>query len=190
MDWTKPRDLASAAGTCFMDAFRSAFYYLGQPDLVTMEMWDAFEDTRPDSIQYGVSREDEFFKLLQRQSIPLDYDLLLANRNTVSNGNVETLSKFFRFLAPGVYLVSAGEDDIGHCFVVISNGPDRRLLALDDYDVSHDPPMVVIPLSFQRWVKHVKWICRVQLQPGYVCRGKRKSKTQKRREKRLREQQQ
>ncbi|GMG17696.1 unnamed protein product [Phytophthora fragariaefolia] len=192
MEWEKPRDLASEAGTCFMDAFRSALYYLGQPGLVTMEMWDAFEVSRPASIRYGVSCEDvtEFFKSLQRQSVPLNYDLLLTNVNTQSNGDVQTLSEFFRSLVPGVYLVSAGEDDVGHCFVVIWNGPGRRLLALDDYDVSRDPPMVVLPLSFQQWIKHVKWICRVELQLDYVCRGKRKSKAQKQREKRLRQEQQ
>ncbi|KAG6621843.1 uncharacterized protein IUM83_07367 [Phytophthora cinnamomi] len=81
MRWAKERDEASEAGTCFMDAFRSALYYLGLPDLVTMAMWDAFEDTRLSSIQFGVSREDvtEFFKLLQRQSVPLNYDHLLQN---------------------------------------------------------------------------------------------------------------
>ncbi|GMF67861.1 unnamed protein product [Phytophthora fragariaefolia] len=192
MEWEKPRDLASEAGTCFMDDFRSALCYLGQPSLVTMEMWDAFEATRSASIRYGVSREDvtEFFKSPQRQSVPLNYGLLLTNVNTQSNGDVQTLSEFFRSLVPGVYLVSAGEDDVGHCFVVISNGPGRRLLALDDYDVSRDPPMVVIPLGFQQWVKHMKRICRIELQPDYVCRGKRKSKTQKKREKRLRQEQQ
>ncbi|GMF46653.1 unnamed protein product [Phytophthora fragariaefolia] len=153
-----------------------------------MEIWDAFEGTRPASIRYGVSRDDVtgFLKPLQRQSVPLNYDLLLTNVITQSNGDVQTISEFIRSLVPGVYLVSAGEDDVGHCFVVVSNGPGRRLYALDDYDVSRDPPMVVLPLSLQQWIKHVKWICRVELQLDYVCCGKRKAKTKKKLEKRLR----
>ncbi|KAE9159978.1 hypothetical protein PF005_g31831 [Phytophthora fragariae] len=193
ISYHKERDTASAAGTCFMDAFRSALYYLGQPNLVTMEMWDAFEDTRPPEIQNGVAREDvtAFFNLLQRQSVPLDYDRLMVNLHSSSSANIETLHDFCKTLDAGAYLVSAGEDGIGHCFVVISHGPGKRLIALDSFDSKRDPPMVVIPLRYQQWIKHVKWICCVALKPGYQCRhGKRKSKTQRKREKRLKEQQQ
>ncbi|GMF18353.1 unnamed protein product [Phytophthora fragariaefolia] len=106
MEWVKPRDLVSEAGTCFVNAFRSALYYLGQPILVTMDMWDTFEATRPASIQYGVSREDvvEFFKSHNGQSVPFNYGLLLTNVNTQSNGDVQTLSEFFRSLVPGALL--------------------------------------------------------------------------------------
>ncbi|KAG3001763.1 hypothetical protein PC120_g20077 [Phytophthora cactorum] len=160
--WSSERDGASEAGTCFMDAFRLALYYLGQPDLVTMEIWDAFEATRPNVIQFGVSRGDvsDFFKHLQRLSIRLN----------------------------GVYIVSAGQDGVGHCFVVISHSTQERPIALDGYDAKRDPPMDVIPLSYQQWIEHVKWISRVEMQPGYVCRhSKRKSKTQRKREKRLKQ---
>ncbi|KAE9188408.1 hypothetical protein PF005_g20065 [Phytophthora fragariae] len=193
ISYHKERDTASAAGTCFMDAFRSALYYLGQPNLVTMEMWDAFEDTRPPEIQNGVTREDitAFFKLLQRQSGPLDYDRLMVNLHSSSSANIETLHDVCKTLDAGAYLVSAGEDGIGHCFVVISHGPGKRLIALDSFDSKRDPPMVVIPLHYQQWIKHVKWICCIALKPGYQCRhGKRKSKTQRKGEKRLEEQQQ
>ncbi|KAG2761506.1 hypothetical protein PC129_g18454 [Phytophthora cactorum] len=48
--------------------------------------------------------------------------------------------------------------------------------------------MNVIPLSYQQWIENVKWISRVEMQPGYVCRhSKRKSKTQRKREKRLKQ---
>ncbi|KAG3198025.1 hypothetical protein PC128_g6373 [Phytophthora cactorum] len=68
------RDTASESGKCFMDAFRAALYYLVSPDLVTLEMWDAFEATQPDDILGGVTRSDvtAFFKVLQRDSVPLD----------------------------------------------------------------------------------------------------------------------
>ncbi|KAG6622564.1 uncharacterized protein IUM83_05455 [Phytophthora cinnamomi] len=185
MRWAKERDEASEAGTCFMDAFRSALYYLGQPDLVTMAMWDAFEDTRPSSIQFGVSREDvtEFFKLLQRQSVPLNYDHLLQNVLSSSSANVATLCDFCRDLPAGVYMVSAGQDGLGHCFVLVKRRPDSRVIDLDNFKAGTDPPMDVLPLSDQLWIQHVKWMTRVELKPGYKCRhGKRKSKTQRKRE--------
>ncbi|KAE8886125.1 hypothetical protein PF005_g2497 [Phytophthora fragariae] len=76
-----------------MDAFRSVLYYLGQPNLVTMEMRDAYQDTRPEAIRHGVSRDDvtEFFKLLQRNSVPLNYDVLLRNALPTSSVNIMTL---------------------------------------------------------------------------------------------------
>ncbi|KAE9029708.1 hypothetical protein PR001_g11455 [Phytophthora rubi] len=154
---------------------------------------DAFEDTRPPEIQNGVTREDvsSFFKVLRRQSVPLDYDRLMANLHSSSSANIETLHDFCKTLNAGAYIVSAGEDGLGHCFVVISHGPGKRLIALDSFDSKRDPPMVVIPLRYQQWIKQVKWICCVALKPGYQCRhGKRKSKTQRKREKRLKEQQQ
>ncbi|EGZ09663.1 hypothetical protein PHYSODRAFT_338429 [Phytophthora sojae] len=179
--WYSERDSASEAGTCFMDAFRSALYYLGQPDLVTMEMWDAYEDTRPEAIQYGVSRDDvtEFFKVLQRKSVPLNYDVLHRNALPESSANITTLQGVCRKQAPGVYVVSAGRHDVGHCFVVVSRGPEKQLLALDNFNARKNPP----------WIQHVKWMAQVELQPGYKCRhGKRKSKTQKKREKRMKQQ--
>ncbi|KAG3233990.1 hypothetical protein PI124_g20950 [Phytophthora idaei] len=131
-----------------------------------MEMWDAFEATCPNVIQFGVSREDvsEFFKHLQRLILPLKF-------------------------ASGIYIVSVGQDGVGHFFVIISHGPQERLIALDGYDPKSDPPMDVIPLSYEQWIKHVKWISRVEMQPGYVCRhSKRKLKTQRKRETRLKQQ--
>ncbi|ETI56132.1 hypothetical protein F443_01273, partial [Phytophthora nicotianae P1569] len=47
MGWYDVRDIASEAGTCFMDAFRCALYHLGRPNLVTMEMWDEYEKLVP-----------------------------------------------------------------------------------------------------------------------------------------------
>ncbi|EGZ06023.1 hypothetical protein PHYSODRAFT_342203 [Phytophthora sojae] len=153
------RDSASEAGTCFMDAFRSALYYLGQPDL------------------YGVSRDDvtEFFKVLQRKSVSLNYDVLLRNALPESSANITTLQGVCRKQAPGVYVVSAGRNDVGHCFVVVNHGPEKQLLALDNFNARKNPPVDVLPL--------------MELQPGYKCRhGKRKSKTQKKREKRMKQQ--
>ncbi|OWY97045.1 hypothetical protein PHMEG_00032519 [Phytophthora megakarya] len=193
MDWTGEPDTASEAGTCFMDALRSALYYLGEPNLVTMDMWDVFEATRPSTIQFGVKREDvsDFFKHLQRQSVPLNYDHLHKNIFRGSSTNIQILSAFCGSLVPGVYIVSAGQDALGHCFVVVSRGCGKRLLVLDHYDDEQDPPMKVLRLSKQHWVERVKWMTRVELNPGYKCRhGKRKSKTQRKREKRLRQQDQ
>ena len=152
----------------------------------------AFEKTRPAEIQNGVTREDvtEFFKALQRHSVPLNFDRLIVNLNSNSISTIDTLLDFFKTLDAGAFIVSAGEDGLGHCFVVISHGSRKRLISLDNYDTKNDPPMVVMPLRFQAWIKNVKWICRVELQPGYQCRhGKRKSKTARKREKHLKAQQ-
>ncbi|ETN13304.1 hypothetical protein PPTG_08178 [Phytophthora nicotianae INRA-310] len=68
MGWRDARDSASEAGTCLMDAFRCALYHLDRPNLITMEMWDEYEKTRPEAFAFGVSREDVtgFWKTLQR----------------------------------------------------------------------------------------------------------------------------
>ncbi|KAI9979414.1 hypothetical protein PInf_029946 [Phytophthora infestans] len=130
-----------------------------------MAMWDEYEKTRPEAIAFGVSREDvtEFWKTLQRQSVPLDYGIMLPNILHESIGSVATLNHFFEALVPGTYLVSAGQDDIGHCFVVVKTGPNARLVVLDGYSADHDPPMEVSPLSNYLWIESVKWISRVQL---------------------------
>ncbi|ETI56123.1 hypothetical protein F443_01277 [Phytophthora nicotianae P1569] len=183
--------IAFEAGTCFMDAFRCALYHLGRPNLVTMEMWDEYEKTRPETIVFGVSLEavTEISKPLQRQSVPLNYGTMLPNILHGSIGRVVTLERFFEAFVPGTYLASAGQDDVGHCFVVVKTGPNARLVVLDGYSADHDPLMEVAPLSSYQWIESVKWISRVQLQLGYVCRhGKRTSKTARNRKRRLMQQ--
>ncbi|GMF45167.1 unnamed protein product [Phytophthora fragariaefolia] len=103
-----------------------------------------------------------------------------------SAANVDTLRDRFQVLAPGVYVVSAGKDDLGHCLVEISHGPAKRIIALDGYNDEKEPPIAVITHSFQKWIKNVKWVCRVERQPGF--HGNRKSKTERRRKKRLQQQ--
>ncbi|KAG3095735.1 hypothetical protein PI125_g16186 [Phytophthora idaei] len=126
------RDTASESGKCFMDAFRAALYYLVSHDLVILEMWDAFEATQPDDILGGVTRSDvtAFFEVLQRDSVLLDYDYLLLNVAPRSIANIETFNKVCQEQPPGVYIVSAGEDDVGHCFVVIVYGSNERTTIL------------------------------------------------------------
>ncbi|ETK95934.1 hypothetical protein L915_01197 [Phytophthora nicotianae] len=106
------------------------------------------------AIAFGVSGEDvtEFWKTLQRQSVPLDYGTMLPNILHGSIGNVATLERFFEALVPGTYLVSAGQDDVGHCLVVVKTGPNARLVVLDGYSADHDPPMEVAPLSNYEWI--------------------------------------
>ncbi|ETL36882.1 hypothetical protein L917_11116 [Phytophthora nicotianae] len=66
------------------------------------------------AIAFGVSREDvtEFWKMLQRQSVPLNYGTMLPNTLHGSIRSVATLKNFFEALVPGTYLVSAGQNDI------------------------------------------------------------------------------
>ncbi|ETI30535.1 hypothetical protein F443_22344 [Phytophthora nicotianae P1569] len=115
MGWYDVRDSASEAGTRFTDAFRCALYHLGRPNLVTMEIEDV----------------TEFWKTLQRQSVQLNYGTMLPNILHESIGSVATLERFVEALVPGTYLVSAGQDDVGHCFVVVKTGPNARLVVLD-----------------------------------------------------------
>ncbi|KAK1929399.1 hypothetical protein P3T76_015151 [Phytophthora citrophthora] len=57
---------------------------------------------------------------------------------------------------------------------------------MDGYNEAKDPPMVIIPFCGQTWVQYVKWVSYMELQPGYQCRhGKRKSRTDRKREKRF-----
>ncbi|KAJ8523408.1 hypothetical protein ON010_g17572 [Phytophthora cinnamomi] len=49
---------ASKSGLCFLDAVRMALVYLGRPSLVTLEMWDDFEEHHTRSMEYGVRRGD------------------------------------------------------------------------------------------------------------------------------------
>ncbi|KAJ8569030.1 hypothetical protein ON010_g6232 [Phytophthora cinnamomi] len=88
-------------------------------------------------------------------------------------------------------MVSVGQDGLGHCFVLVKRRPDSRVIGLDNFKAGKDPPMDVFPLSDQLWIQHAKWMTRVELKPGYKCRhGKRKSKTQRKREKRMKQQEQ
>ncbi|KAJ8577691.1 hypothetical protein ON010_g1522 [Phytophthora cinnamomi] len=117
------------------------------------------------------------------QDVLVDGVHLLQNVLSSSSANVATLCDFCRDLPAGVYIVSAGQDGLGHCFVLVKRRPDSRVIALDNFKAGKDPPMDVLPLSDQLWIQHVKWMTRVELKPGYKCRhGKRKSKTQRKRE--------
>ncbi|ETN06806.1 hypothetical protein PPTG_12827 [Phytophthora nicotianae INRA-310] len=114
-------------------------------------------------IAFGVSGEDvtKFWKTVQRQSVSLNYYTILPNILHGSIGSVATLEHFFEALVPGTYSVSAGQDDIGHCFVVVKTDPNARLVVLDGYSADHDPPMEVVPRY--QWIESVKWISHVQL---------------------------
>ncbi|OWZ24214.1 hypothetical protein PHMEG_000789 [Phytophthora megakarya] len=144
-------DIASEAGTCFMDVLRSALYYLDEPSRAMMAMWDGFESTRPSTIRFMVKREDVsgFFKHLQRHSVPLNYDHLLKNIFRGSSTNIPILSAFCGSLAPGVYIVNAGQVALGHGFIAISRGCGKRLLVLDHFDGEQNRPMKVLRLNKQ-----------------------------------------
>ncbi|GMF36238.1 unnamed protein product [Phytophthora fragariaefolia] len=191
-------DTASESGLCFMDALRAACFHLGQPGLVTVEMWDAFEKVHTRALTYGVKRQDvtAFFQFLQHSNVPLDYEQLRVNLLEGSVPKIARLEQFSRTLPLGTYLVSAGEDIIGHCFVVVVRIPNPDdpadpgpVAALDGYKEDVDPPVALEPLSNLGWVEYVRWMARVEFLSSFQCRyGKRKSKSQKKREKRLKQQ--
>ncbi|KAI9996366.1 hypothetical protein PInf_013792 [Phytophthora infestans] len=124
------RDQASPAGGCFMDGFRAALYHLGGTGLAATatELWVDFVRDHP-SIVDGVSRAEatEFFRGLQRNDFPLDYDLLFQSPPDASYTNVERFQTFVQTLREGVYLTSIGDGFVGHCVVVLAKGPDTAV---------------------------------------------------------------
>ncbi|ETN04232.1 hypothetical protein PPTG_14935 [Phytophthora nicotianae INRA-310] len=170
------RDQASPAGGCFMDAFRAALYHLGDIGLASTatELWVDFERDHPGTVD-GVSRAEatEFFRVLQRNNFPLDYDLLFQSPLDASYTNVERFQSFVQTLREGVYLTSIGDGLVGHCVVVLAKGPDTAVSVLDGVE----PPVTPEPLTNLEYLDKVKWMGLMKLNPGYRCRcGKPKSR--------------
>jgi hypothetical protein len=154
-----------------------------------MKMWDDFELTRPADIAYAASREDmtQFFKLLQRQSVPFDCDIIQQNLLIGSYAKIGCVEKGARVLGPGTYLASGSEDDLGHCFAVVVEGGDTEIKVMDNYDDTKAIPVEYGLLKNFLCLDSTKWLSRVVLNPGYKCRGgKRKSKSLKKQLKRNR----
>ncbi|KAG2993105.1 hypothetical protein PC121_g14311 [Phytophthora cactorum] len=152
-----------------------------------MKMWNDFERTRPAALKYDTSREDaiQLFKKLQRESVPLECDVIQRNMFDGSYAIVTNLKDFIRALDPGTYLASAGQDDIDHCFTVVVEEPDKKFNVLDNFDDKEDPPVVPEPLFNFNWLSRTKWLSRVALRPGYFCRhDNRKSRAEKKRKRR------
>ncbi|ETP28349.1 hypothetical protein F442_22358 [Phytophthora nicotianae P10297] len=149
------RDQASPAGGCFMDAFHAALYHLGDPGLASTatELWMNFERDHPGTVD-GVSRAEatKFFRVLQRNAFPLDYDLLFQIPLDASYTDVERFQSFVQSLREGVYLTSAGDGLVGHCVVVLAKGPDAAVSVLDGVE----PPVNPEPLTNLEYLDKVK----------------------------------
>ncbi|ETN16578.1 hypothetical protein PPTG_05758 [Phytophthora nicotianae INRA-310] len=148
-------DQASPAVGCFMDAFRAALYHLGDPGLASTatELWMNFERDHPGTVD-GVSRAEatEFFRILQRNDFPLDYDLLFQSPLDASYTDVERFQSFVQTLREGVYLTSVGDGLVGHCVVVLAKGPDAAVSVLDGVE----PPVTPEPLTNLEYLDKVK----------------------------------
>lgn len=180
------RDGASASGGCFMDAVRAVLVHLGAPELVAKaeEVWGHFERAHP-KVVYGVSRGEAkaFFRALQHSDFPLDYDCLFSRALDGSYTNIHAFEKFARTLDEGAYIASVGEGLVGHCVVLLPQGAGVAVEILDGMDNPAPEPLTNLD-----YFDKAKWISRIRLKPGYRCRhGKRKPKSQKKREKRLKE---
>ncbi|KAI9984867.1 hypothetical protein PInf_006397 [Phytophthora infestans] len=183
------RDQASPAGGCFMDAFRAALYHLGDTGLASTatELWVDFVRDHPSTVD-GVSRAEatEFFRVLQRNDFPLDYDLLFQSPLDASYTNVERFQTFGQTLRKGVYLTSIDDGLVGHCVVVLAKGTDTVVSVLDGVDL----PVTPEPLTNLAYLDKVKWMGLMKLNPGYCCRrGKRKFRLNRKKARRGKKQQ-
>ncbi|KAI9992264.1 hypothetical protein PInf_017649 [Phytophthora infestans] len=183
------RDQASPAGGCFMDAFRAALYHLGDTGLASTAtaLWVDFVRDHPSTVD-GVSRAEatEFFRVLQRNDFPLDYDLLFQSPLDASYTNVERFQTFVQTLREGLYLTSIGDGLVGHCVTVLAKGPDTAVSVLDGVEL----PVAPEPLTNLAYLDKVKWMGLMKLNPGYRCRrGKRKSRSNRKKARREKKQQ-
>ncbi|KAI9985863.1 hypothetical protein PInf_024643 [Phytophthora infestans] len=183
------RDQASPAGGCFMDAFRAALYHLGDTGLASTatELWVDFVCDHPSTVN-GVSCAEatEFFRVLQRNDFPLDYDLLFQNPLDASYTNGERFQTSVQTLREGVYLTSIGDGLVGHCVTVLAKGPDTAVSVLDGVEL----PVTPEPLTNLAYLDKVKWMGLMKLNPWYRCRrGKRKSRLNRKKARREKKQQ-
>ncbi|KAI9994792.1 hypothetical protein PInf_011623 [Phytophthora infestans] len=186
---TRAARTASPAGGCFMDAFRAALYHLGDTGLASTAtaLWVDFVRDHPSTVD-GVSRAEatEFFRVLQRNDFPLDYDLLFQSPPDASYTNVERFQTFVQTLREGVYLTSIGDGLVGHCVTVLAKGPDTTVFVLDGVKL----PVTPEPLINLAYLDKVKWMGLMKLNPGYRCRrGKRKSRPNRKKARREKKQQ-
>ncbi|KAG6622438.1 uncharacterized protein IUM83_05454 [Phytophthora cinnamomi] len=181
------RATASESGLCFLDAVRMALAYLGRPSLVTLEMWDDFEEHHTRSMEYGVRRGDAvaFYEYLQGLDIPLDYDLLFRKRIKGSIPDINHFKKFVQTLPLGVYVTCAGDDILQHCIVIVISSP-TEIQVLDGYDEAKSPPYTVQEFMDQEWIDSVRFMHLLSLAPQATSRhGKRPNRSEKNASKRL-----
>jgi hypothetical protein len=179
---------ASDTGLCFLEACQAALFFLGRPELVTTTLWKQFEAQHDQVSSEGVTKSDvtKFFKFARSERIPLDYDLLFRSCLKGSINSVQDLSIHASTLQPGCFIVGAECDkSLQHCFVLIVS-EDRVACVVDGYDSSDDPPCIQEPLLHLQWVRKVIFMRQVKLQEDVKVHGKRKTKTQRQREKRAR----
>jgi hypothetical protein len=119
----------------------------------------------------------QFFKLLQRQNVPIDCGKIQQNLMTSSYAKIGCVGEAIRALKPGTYLASGSEDDLGHGF---AESGDTDVNIMDSYNADKVPPVEYGLLKNFLWLHSTKWLGRAVLMPGFKCRGgKQKSKTLK-----------
>ncbi|GMF34978.1 unnamed protein product [Phytophthora fragariaefolia] len=159
----------SANGRCFMEALHAACYHLDHPSLNTEDHWERFEKQHKRVMTYDVKREDmaEFFKFLERDSVPLDYAELYKSRQINSLNSLADLVAFVRRkkLERGCYLVCAGQHRLDHCFVLVVRLHRGPLMAYDVWEGFEDPPCWIEPLTNIKWIDTVKAIYRIKKGP-------------------------
>ena len=191
--WSKhKRASADDDQRCFIKTLQAACFDLRQPRLITTTHWNEFVQNYKDDLSEGVTKDDmqNLFLHLQHEDVALDYEALLVGRLGGSHTSIEKLCDYVRSsdLPMGHYIVGGEDDqDIQHCFVLVYSDPSEAIEVIDGYRDKESPPCHREPAINLAWFR--KAIFMRLLRPGTPsqCRhGKRKTKSQKKREKRKR----
>lgn len=142
--------------------------------------------TYDEDLSHGVNIADmiAFYRYLRNASVPLDFARIVANQLKVSVRSISRFDQIASLLDPGCYIVHAAQDDIEHCFVLFANGPFGQHEVIDGYDDSDDPSCGHEPLTHLEWIDKVISVRRFEL--SSVPFKRRKSKTEKKRQKKAR----
>jgi hypothetical protein len=141
-------------------------------------------------IDAGVNKEEatDFFLMLQKERVRLDNSTLVVQRLSGSSHKIDGLVKQAQRFEAGWYLVAAECDqELQHCFAMLVPDGEKNastIKIIDGFDANADPPCVQEALSHLEWLDHVIFIRRVKFLDNFPFAGKRKTKTERAREKR------
>jgi hypothetical protein len=125
--WGKKNCVASASSTarCFFESMQAALFGLDCHDKLPSSAWGAFAMKHPRNMDDGVKKSDiaAFFNFLRAVKAPIDVTVVRPTLLTKSTHTVERLELYALGLAPGWYIVHAGQHDDEHCFALDAFGP-------------------------------------------------------------------
>jgi len=147
---------ASSSQRCFLEAFQAAMFFLGSPGQVTTTMWEAFLSQHPRDLTGGARKQDQvdFYRFARNHGVRFDYKQAIPNKINQSVSCLPVFKKFVEKLAPGWFVVHAGDDEDEHCFAlhVDSSGV---LTIVDKFDEAQDPPGKIEPVDNLQWIDKI-----------------------------------